>query len=198
MQPPRFALLVGGASADARNFLGLGELDFVPTKLVDTVFLETASDDWFVDADGDGLPAIAVGRLPVRTAALVAPEGLQLREATWSSGTPVAAALALLSALVLIATGAKLRVAPQLLELARRNFPAAVELVSEWEWGSTAPVEIKELGKLQLLAGSPAVTLYDYRACDAFDVREQLKSITAPTLIVAGDADQMTPLKHAV
>jgi pimeloyl-ACP methyl ester carboxylesterase len=39
--------------------------------------------------------------------------------------------------------------------------------------------------------------LNDYRACDAFDVREKLKTIRAPTLIVAGEADQLTPLKHA-
>ena len=29
--------------------------------------LETASDDWFVDVDDDGLPDLAIGRLPVRT-----------------------------------------------------------------------------------------------------------------------------------
>ena len=101
------------------------------------------------------------------------------------------------TALVLIATGAKLRVAPQLLELARSDFPAAVELVSDWEWGPTAPAEIKELGKQQLLTNTPAVMLEDYRACDAFDVREQVKTIAVPTLIVAGEADRMTPLKHA-
>jgi pimeloyl-ACP methyl ester carboxylesterase len=101
------------------------------------------------------------------------------------------------TALVLIATGAKLRVAPQLLDLARNDFPAAVELVSEWEWGPTAPAEIKELGRQQLLTNSPAVMLDDYRACDAFDVRGQVQNIAVPTLIVSGDADRMTPLKHA-
>jgi len=65
---PRFVLLVGDASYDPRNFLGYGELDFVPTKLIDTVHLETASDDWFVDFDNDGLPEMAIGRLPVQTA----------------------------------------------------------------------------------------------------------------------------------
>ncbi|HTP09696.1 MAG TPA: alpha/beta fold hydrolase [Anaerolineae bacterium] len=100
-------------------------------------------------------------------------------------------------ALVLIATSAKLRVAPQLLELARRDFPAAIELVSEWEWGSTVPEEIKQLGKQQLLTNSPLVMLDDYRACDAFDIREQVKNIAAPTLIIVGEADRMTPLKHA-
>ena len=65
---PRFVLLVGDASFDPRNYLGLGGFDFVPTKLVDTYIMETASDDWFVDFNGDGLPEIAVGRVAVQTA----------------------------------------------------------------------------------------------------------------------------------
>lgn len=101
------------------------------------------------------------------------------------------------TALVLIATSARLRVAPQLLNLAQNDFPAVVELISEWEWGSAAPTEIKELGKQQLLANAPEVMLDDYRACDAFDVREQIKAITSPTLIITGEVDRLTPLKHA-
>ncbi len=62
-------LLVGDASFDPRNYLDLGDVDLVPTKLVATALLETASDDWFVDWDGDGAPKLAVGRLPVRTTA---------------------------------------------------------------------------------------------------------------------------------
>jgi hypothetical protein len=64
---PRFVLLVGDASFDPRNYLGLGDMDYVPTKLIDTVYMETASDDWFVDLNSDGLPEIAIGRLPVQT-----------------------------------------------------------------------------------------------------------------------------------
>jgi uncharacterized protein (AIM24 family) len=67
-RPPRFVLLVGDASFDPRNYLGLGNFDLVPTKLIDTVCLETASDDWFVDFNNDGMPVIPVGRIPVRTA----------------------------------------------------------------------------------------------------------------------------------
>ena len=65
-KPPRFVLLVGDASFDPRNYFGEGDYDFVPTKIVETFYLETASDDWFADVDGNGLPDIAVGRLPVR------------------------------------------------------------------------------------------------------------------------------------
>jgi uncharacterized repeat protein (TIGR01451 family) len=65
---PRFVLFVGDASYDARNYLGAGDSDFVPTKLIDTSYLETASDDWFADFNDDGLAEMFVGRLPVRTA----------------------------------------------------------------------------------------------------------------------------------
>jgi MYXO-CTERM domain-containing protein len=67
--PPRDVLLVGDATFDPRNFTGLGDFDFAPTKLVDTAQVETSSDDWFVDTDEDGLPNLGIGRLPVRTAA---------------------------------------------------------------------------------------------------------------------------------
>ena len=66
-KPPRYVLLVGDATFDPRDYLGMGNMDFVPTKLIDTVYLETASDDWFVDFDNDGLAEMAIGRLPVRT-----------------------------------------------------------------------------------------------------------------------------------
>jgi hypothetical protein len=66
-KPPRFVLLVGDASFDPRNYYGFGSFDYVPTKLVDTNYIETASDDWFVDFNGDGLPDMAIGRIPVRT-----------------------------------------------------------------------------------------------------------------------------------
>lgn len=66
---PRYVLFVGDASFDPRNYLGHGKLDYVPTHLIDTAYLETASDDWLADFNGDSVPEMAVGRLPVRTAA---------------------------------------------------------------------------------------------------------------------------------
>ena len=43
---------------------GMGDFDFAPTRLIDTTAMETASDDWFVDDDLDGVPEVAIGRLP--------------------------------------------------------------------------------------------------------------------------------------
>jgi hypothetical protein len=68
-RPPSAVLLLGDASVDPRNYLGMGTFDFVPTKLVRTLLLRTASDDWFTDFNGDGIADIPVGRIPVNTPA---------------------------------------------------------------------------------------------------------------------------------
>jgi hypothetical protein len=64
---PRFAMLVGDASFDPRNYEGYGDLDLVPTRMLPTVYMKAASDDWLVDFDNDGLPNMYLGRLSVRT-----------------------------------------------------------------------------------------------------------------------------------
>lgn len=64
---PAYLLLVGDASVDPRNYLGFGYFDFVPTRIIPTAELKTASDDWFSDFSGNGLAQIKTGRLPVRT-----------------------------------------------------------------------------------------------------------------------------------
>jgi uncharacterized repeat protein (TIGR01451 family) len=66
---PRYLLLAGDASVDPRDYLGFGFFDFVPTKVVVTSELKTASDDWFSDFDNSGFARIATGRLPARTPA---------------------------------------------------------------------------------------------------------------------------------
>ncbi|HEY0100496.1 MAG TPA: C25 family cysteine peptidase, partial [Pyrinomonadaceae bacterium] len=66
---PAYLLLLGDASLDPKNYMGRGQFDLVPTKLIDTINMETASDDWLADFDDDGTAEMFVGRLPVRTAA---------------------------------------------------------------------------------------------------------------------------------
>jgi len=66
---PRAVLLVGDASLDPRNYLGFGDFDFVPTRIIETQAFKTASDDWFSDFQQTGFATIPTGRLPVRTAA---------------------------------------------------------------------------------------------------------------------------------
>ena len=100
------------------------------------------------------------------------------------------------SGLILIATSARLRVSPQLLELAQTEWAAACDWVTDWEWGPLVSDPIKQLGKQELLKVNPEIALQDYLGCDAFDLRARVGAIAVPTLVVAGEADRMTPWKH--
>lgn len=68
---PQWVLLVGDATYDPRNYLGTGQLDYLPVELIDTTQIETASDDWFSDFNNTGFAQMATGRLPVDTASEV-------------------------------------------------------------------------------------------------------------------------------
>jgi hypothetical protein len=59
---PHYLLLAGDSSWDPRNYLDQGEGDFVPTKLIDTAYLETASDDWLADLRTSRLAAFRDAR----------------------------------------------------------------------------------------------------------------------------------------
>ena len=69
--PAAYILLMGDATYDPRNYTGVGNFNFVPTKMVDTVYTETGSDDALTDFNNDGLAEIPIGRLPVRSGAEV-------------------------------------------------------------------------------------------------------------------------------
>jgi pimeloyl-ACP methyl ester carboxylesterase len=99
--------------------------------------------------------------------------------------------------LILVATGARLRVSPQILEGLRSNFHRTVELITEWSWGVDPPARLVEAGRRMLLSADPQVMEGDYRACDAFDVMDRLGEIRAPALVIGGTADRMTPIKYA-
>jgi hypothetical protein len=65
---PRYALLVGDSSYDMNNYFGTGIPDIVPSKLIDTIYMEASSDDWFGDFNSDGIPEVVTGRLPALNA----------------------------------------------------------------------------------------------------------------------------------
>ncbi len=119
-----------------------------------------------------------------------------------SMGGAIAQTMALTHAdhvagLVLVATGARLRVFPAILEGIRSNFEAATALITLSAWSTETSPRLTELGKQTLLKTGPDVLLADFRACDRFDMIKCLDQIRVPTLVVAGSADQLTPVKYA-
>jgi pimeloyl-ACP methyl ester carboxylesterase len=99
--------------------------------------------------------------------------------------------------LLLVATGAKLRVAPQILEGILENTEAVLDFISQYAWGPNAPAELVKLGRAQMASVFSGIIANDYVACNTFDVIGRVGQITAPTLVIGGTADQMTPPRYA-
>ena len=69
---PKYVLMLGDATYDPKNYTGNGSGNFVSTRLIDTIYTETGSDETLADFNNDGLAEIAVGRIPARNAETVA------------------------------------------------------------------------------------------------------------------------------
>ena len=65
-----YVALVGDDTFDNQDYLGTGAVSFVPSLLADDrEFGRIPSENLYADTDGDGRPDVAIGRLPVQTAA---------------------------------------------------------------------------------------------------------------------------------
>jgi peptidase C25-like protein len=65
--PPRYVALAGKGTYDTRNLLGLSS-NLLPALLVTTDEGLAPADAGFADFDGDGVPSVAIGRIPAVTA----------------------------------------------------------------------------------------------------------------------------------
>ena len=99
--------------------------------------------------------------------------------------------------LVLVGSGARLRVAPAILQGILEDFEGAVALIGNYAYGPDTPEELQHLGRKLMAETSPAVMHGDLLACDTFDVMGRLDEIRAPTLIITGTDDRLTPAKYA-
>jgi len=119
-----------------------------------------------------------------------------------SMGGAIAQDLALhaqdrLAGLVLVGSGARLRVHPAILQGVQEDFPATAKQLCDWALSETASQKSRRQYLRRLLEVDPGVLLGDFRACDRFDVCEQLGSISVPTLVIGGLSDRLTPPKYS-
>jgi len=102
-----------------------------------------------------------------------------------------------LAGLVLVGSGARLRVHPAIMQGVQEDFPATAKLICDWALSETASQKSRRQYLRRLLEVDPAVLLGDFQACDAFDMRERLGDIPVSTLVIGGLADQLTPPKYS-
>lgn len=101
--------------------------------------------------------------------------------------------------IVLVSTGARLRVHPQILDLSsdREQFHSVAELVTSWSFSEGCEDRLRELALERYREGDPEVMHSDFHACNNFDIMEEVEDIHTPTLVICGEEDRMTPVKYS-
>jgi pimeloyl-ACP methyl ester carboxylesterase len=102
-----------------------------------------------------------------------------------------------LAGLILVATGARLRVAPEILAGVQDDFEGTTTLLAEWAHGTHVDPTLQRIYLRRLREVDPQVLAADFMTCDAFDRRADVAAIAMPALILCGDADRMTPVKYS-
>jgi pimeloyl-ACP methyl ester carboxylesterase len=103
----------------------------------------------------------------------------------------------LVEALVLVASGARLRVNPALFRAWEEEANTAAHRMVESCYGPDSPERLRTWSLDQLVGVRPEIVLDDWRACDRFDRMGQLEHICQPTLVVCGSLDRLTPPKFS-
>jgi len=99
--------------------------------------------------------------------------------------------------IVLVGSGARLRVAPVIKDEVRRDYLHAAEVIADYAYSPKSDVKLRK-GAIQELLEVPAdVTYGDFQACDHFDRMNEISDIGLPTLIVCGEDDLLTPVKYS-
>ena len=124
-----------------------------------------------------------------------------------SMGGAVALTLALKSpesclGLVLVASGARLKMHPDFLAAAKEKAerdplrpPSPPPVPLEKAVAPSTPAEILDWLRPRVATASARATYGDFQANDGFDVRERLGQIRPPTLVIAAGDDRMAPVK---
>jgi pimeloyl-ACP methyl ester carboxylesterase len=157
-----------------------------------------------------GAPLSSIAALADWTAALIDAAGLRTaRLVGHSMGSLVALETAArhpakVTALALIATAAPMRVSDDLLNAAKANDHAAVDMIAIWGHGYRATLGGSQMPGLWMLGdgervlerAAPGVLFADLSACNDYrDALAAAAKVTVPSIVIQGSRDLMTPAK---
>lgn len=192
---PSTVFLCHGAGGDAESMRELAE----ELRVVHGLPARTLSYPGRLDTPGPALERVEELAAFVRAEVQAALGSTDLPHVVLghSMGGAVALEYALhpppgLVGLVLVSTGARLRVHPSILDFFARG-------PDEAEGAGHSPPPAAALARsLELSTRTPhSVALADWRAANAFERMTRVHEITTPTLVLVGDADLLTPPKYA-
>jgi len=100
-----------------------------------------------------------------------------------------------LKGLIIVDSGARLRVNPAVLELLSRGIHPLENV--KYSYAFDISLDILEKATEEMKNVPTEVYLADFRACNEFNIMGRVQNIINPALVICGQDDQMTPLKYS-
>jgi pimeloyl-ACP methyl ester carboxylesterase len=97
---------------------------------------------------------------------------------------------------ILVNTGARLRVHPDFLALAREDYAEHKKQIFQYGFFPSNQHPDMEKTFFAICCQRPETAYNDYKACDSFDLMKKISDIQVPVLVVASGQDHLTPLKY--
>ena len=119
-----------------------------------------------------------------------------------SLGGAIAMSLALshhemVKGVVLIGTGARLKVLPQILEDIGKNKEETIDNIITLAFSKEASPALKKDAFDETMKCRAEVIYKDFKACDCFNIMDSISSLKVPALIICGSDDALTPPKYS-
>jgi pimeloyl-ACP methyl ester carboxylesterase len=102
-----------------------------------------------------------------------------------------------LSGIILIGTGARLKVNPRVFEMLDTNFDEYLDALGTFMFHEGVSAEMIAASKQEARKCSPHIIRRDFELCNQFDIMQSVSDISVPCLIIVGKDDVMTPVKYA-
>ncbi len=99
--------------------------------------------------------------------------------------------------IILVCTGARLKVFPMIFDGIKNNFEESVRMINQYAFSPKVRADLLEKGISYMMQYKPEVLYGDFLACDRFDLMNQVEKITLPTLVLCGEDDQLAPVKYS-
>jgi len=99
--------------------------------------------------------------------------------------------------IILIGTGARLKVLPSILEGIKREKERTIGEINALSFSRATPAAARAEVLGMMMSCAPEVIHKDFSACDRFDIMNSVGSIRVPTLILCGEDDALTPAKYS-
>jgi pimeloyl-ACP methyl ester carboxylesterase len=103
----------------------------------------------------------------------------------------------ILEALILVGSGARLKVSSEILVSLESDFKTAAEQLLRKCYGPESSKRLIKWGLEHLFDEVPEVVMADFRACNDFDRMDDIAQIKKPALVLCGSEDKMAPPKYS-